>query len=173
MHPSTQKGINFGRRCSHCIVKVGRDQLSTCSHCKYVGQWKSIVFGPKADTSQKRTRYCSKACQRAAWELHKLSCKTVADVWAEVHPVNVSLYVVLDAALTKWSQHWTFALHQLACMGVHLTTLASLAYSPHTDMITVAVLCARNLVSTLQHLHMPLWWVYAMCVCYMHWLLPL
>ena len=121
MHPLTPKGIDFGRRCSHCIVEVGRNKLSTCSRCKYVGPWKSIVFWLKADASQRRVRYCSKACQRAAWESHKPNCKSVADVQAEVHPDNISSYAALDAALTKWSQLWTFALHRWACVGMDLT----------------------------------------------------
>ncbi|KIM78398.1 hypothetical protein PILCRDRAFT_824604 [Piloderma croceum F 1598] len=102
MHPSTSKGIDFGRRCSHCIAEVGREKLSACSRCK-------------------RARYCSKACQRAAWESHKPNCKSVADARAEVHPDSISSYVVLDAALTKWSRHWTFALYRWACVGMDLT----------------------------------------------------
>jgi hypothetical protein len=34
MHPSTQKGLDFGRRCSHCIAEVGRQKLMTCSRCQ-------------------------------------------------------------------------------------------------------------------------------------------
>jgi len=96
MHPSTRKGIDFGRRCSFCIAEVGRKNLMVCSRCRHA-------------------RYCSKACQKEAWKSHKSVCKSVSETQATVPPDN------LNAVLKKWLEHWTFALNRWACLGVGLT----------------------------------------------------
>ncbi|KII91700.1 hypothetical protein PLICRDRAFT_518142 [Plicaturopsis crispa FD-325 SS-3] len=45
--------------CSQCDLVV--KEIRMCSACKVMG-------------------YCSKECQKAAWKVHKLSCKTLRDV---------------------------------------------------------------------------------------------
>jgi len=47
-------------------------------------------------------------------------CRSVAEARAAVHPDNLVAYEILDAALTKWCQHWTFVLHRWACVGIDL-----------------------------------------------------
>jgi len=101
MHPSTRKGLDFGRRCSFCIAEVGRKKLMVCSRCR-------------------RARYCSKVCQKEAWKLHKSTCKSVSEVRATVHPDNLRSYIDLDAALKRWTEHWKFAINRWACLGVGL-----------------------------------------------------
>lgn len=75
---------------------------------------------PKLTYHNSRARYCSKACQKDAWKHHKNMCKSVAETLAEIYPDNVPDYKVLNAALNKWMQCWTFALNRWVCAGMNL-----------------------------------------------------
>lgn len=59
--PAPTAGPTIGRNCSHCKLIVPKVQFMYCSKCRVVG-------------------YCSKQCQKAAWQDHKRYCKISSNV---------------------------------------------------------------------------------------------
>lgn len=102
---------------------------------------------------KRRASYCSKACQKSGWRLHKTVCKSVAAARAEIHSSNLATYDILDAALTKWCQHWTFALHRWVIAGIDLSNypLEPDRVAKHTyDVSAISLRSCQNNYTLLQ-----------------------
>jgi MYND finger len=67
--------------CEPCLTRAAAQDKACCFHCG--------KLAPSMAACQRCTyaRFCSKACQQAAWPGHKASCKKMAAAWQK--PVAV------------------------------------------------------------------------------------
>ncbi|GJE92285.1 zinc finger MYND domain-containing protein [Phanerochaete sordida] len=116
--PKGDPSVTTVDRCYYCNERVGKSNLKKCSKCQFV-------------------RYCSHACQKAAWPMHKHACDMATTFYQD--PAEHGMAGYIDA-FNKWLDCWRGTIF---AQGIYALDLAN---HPPDRLAThvVFILVARN-----------------------------
>ncbi|EMD37566.1 hypothetical protein CERSUDRAFT_123486 [Gelatoporia subvermispora B] len=107
---------DYLQSCAYCNTHVGKNNLRVCGQCKFV-------------------RYCSRACQRAAWKTHKPRCQTGAEFRAALAEDDEAQ--AINDAFSAWLNCWRNTINTCTIRAFDLANSPSDKLATHFVFIKV------------------------------------